>query len=99
MTPQQDEPVHRATRATLTLIHVLAADPPRGGKVRTRSTVRSGEPRVGDLFWFERTDRHRRGLTIASIERSPRWLTIDLRGSPEDLGRITAGTYLYRKAP
>lgn len=107
MTPQQQdqvvggpraEPLRETTRAMPTLIHVLAADPPSGGQVRTRSTLRTGEPCVGDLVWFEGTHRQRRALTIVSMERTPRWLTIDLRGSPEDIGRIAAGTYLYRGA-
>jgi len=78
----------------LTLLHVLAADPPEDGRIRTRSTVRTGTPKVGDRYWFEDADRQRRTLTAISLTPSPRWWTIVFSGLPQDLSRIATGTYI-----
>ena len=79
---------------SLTLLHVLAAEPPESGTIRTRSTVRSGEPRVGDRYWFEDADRKRRTLKVESIYPSARWSTIVFSGLPQDLNRVVTGTYI-----
>lgn len=78
----------------ITLLHVLAADPPENGQVRTRSTVRAGVPKVGEKYWFEDIDRVRRMLTVLSLTPSPRWWTIVFSGLEQDLGRIVTGTYI-----
>ena len=83
---------------TLTLLHVLAAEPPENGTIRTRSTVRTGAPKVGDRYWFEDTDRKRRSLKVESIKPSPRWWTIVFSGPYEDLCRIVTGTYIRGQA-
>lgn len=83
---------------SLTLLHVLAAEPPASGTIRTRSTVRSGEPRVGGRYWFEDADRKRGTLKVESIDPSPRWWTIVFSGPPQDLTRIVTGTYIRGQA-
>lgn len=80
---------------TLTLIHVLAADPPRGGTVKTRSTVRTGAPAIGDCLSFESADGKKHRLTVVSIEHSSRWSTIAFEGAAEDLSEVVTGTYLH----
>ena len=80
--------------ATLILIHVLAADPPQGETVKSRSTVRAGSPAVGDCLWFESADGKEHVLTIVSIENSSRWSTIVFTGTPEALSGVATGTYL-----
>jgi hypothetical protein len=82
----------------LTLLHVLAADPPENGKIRTRSTVRTGAPKIGDRYWFEDADRRRGTLTVVSLKPSPRWWTIDFSGLQQDLNRIVTGTYIRGQA-
>jgi hypothetical protein len=78
----------------LTLLHVLAADPPENGQIRTRSTIRAGAPKVGGRYWFEDADRNRGTLTVVSLKASPRWWTIVFSGLQRDLGRIVTGTYI-----
>jgi hypothetical protein len=79
---------------TLTLVHVLAVDPPQGGTVKTRSTVRTGSPAIGDCLSFEGADGKAQVLTVVSIEHSPRWSTIVFTGTPEALAGVATGTYL-----
>jgi hypothetical protein len=81
--------------ATLTLIHVLAADPPQDGTVKTRSTVRTGSPAIGDCLSFESADGKQHRLTVVSIEHSSRWSTIVFEGAAEDLSDVVTGTYLH----
>ena len=76
------------------MLHVLAADPPMNGRVRTRATVRTGAPKVGDRLWFADGERVRRVLTIVVIEASPRWWTIEFLGPEADVRRVVTGTYL-----
>ena len=78
----------------LTLLHVLAADPPDNGKIKTRSTVRTGTPKAGDRLWFAGADRERRVLTVVSVKHSARWSTIVFSGLHRDLGEIVTGTYI-----
>lgn len=77
-----------------TLLHVLAAELPQNGRIRTRSTVRTGTPKVGERYWFEDAERNRGMLTVVSLKPSPRWWTIDFSGLPQDLVRIRTGTYV-----
>jgi hypothetical protein len=83
---------------TLTLVHVLAADPPENGKIRTRSTVRTGVVQSGDRLWFEGVDRKRRDLTVVSVDHGDRWSTIVFSGRPQDLARIVTGTYVHSQS-
>ena len=87
-----------ATNQESTLLHVLAADPPKRGRIRVRATVRTGAPKVGDSVWFQGTDCERRVLTIVSMQHSPRWWTIDFLGLEADLSRIVTGTYMHGDA-
>jgi hypothetical protein len=84
----------RTLRGTLTLIHVLAAERPEGGTIRTRSTVRVGNAAPGDRFWYEGVDRTAHALTVISVHHSTRWATIVFAGLPDALSGIGAGTYI-----
>jgi hypothetical protein len=97
-TYQEQRRAKKMADPKLKLLHVLAADPPENGKIRTRSTVRSGAPKVGDRFWFEDPDRNRRTLTVVSLNPSPRWWTIVFSGLQQDLKRIVTGTYIRGEA-
>ena len=78
-----------------TLIHVLATHAAEDGRIRTRVTIRLGNPKPGDRVWYEGVDREHRILTVMSVERASRMTTVVFAGRAEDIGGLIRGTYLY----
>jgi hypothetical protein len=83
------------TKSDEILIHVLAVHSNGANQVHARATLRLGEPKPGDMIWFQGTDRVKHELKIVSVERSSRLWTIVLSGAESDLERLVGGTYLY----
>ncbi len=77
------------------LIHVLAVHSHSADQVRARATLRLGDPRPGDLVWFQGMDCVRRELKIVNVKRSSRLSTLILSGTESDLEHLVGGTYLY----
>jgi hypothetical protein len=83
----------------LTLIHVLAGEPPCHGSVKARTTVRTGTVNSGDSVWYERADGTRYTLTVVSVDHTARWATIVFSGPSEALAGIHTGTYIRSGVP
>ncbi|VUX55665.1 protein of unknown function [uncultured Woeseiaceae bacterium] len=79
------------------LIHALAVHPNGANQIFARATLRIGNPRPGDLVWFEGVDRIKHELEIVEVKRTSRLWTIVLSGAESELEHLIGGTYLYGK--
>jgi len=77
------------------LIHVRSVRRQAADQIRARATLRLGEPKPGDLVWFQGMDSVRRELNVVDIKKSSRLSTIVVSGTETDLEHLVGGTYLY----
>jgi len=75
------------------VIHVLSAKPDTERSSQARCTVRAGDAKVGQVFWFADASGERRTVTLDGIEEGGRHLLLMLSGS--GAGALRGGTYLY----
>ena len=83
------------TNSEKVLIHVLAVHRGFANQTRARVTLRHGDPKPGDLLWFQGMDGVKRELNILDIKETSRLSTIVLGGTRTDLEHLVGGTYLY----
>ena len=76
------------------VIHVLSARTGDDGVVRLRGTVRTGEAKAGQVYWFAGADGVRHEITVVETAESGRGQSeFVVQGDSASL--IRNGSYLY----